>query len=83
MILCFPEKKNLLFMPFKLSFRKKGDVALYEIEYYVDKKGKSPIREFILGLAAKNDKDSRIRLNKIRDYVKALASTGRHSASHT
>ena len=63
-------------MPFKLSFRKKGDVALYEIEYYVDKKGKSPIREFILGLAAKNDKDSRIRLNKIRDYVKALSEHG-------
>ena len=53
-----------------------GGAGLYKIAYYADKKGKSPIREFILELAAKNDKDSRIRLNKIRDYVKALSEHG-------
>ncbi len=49
---------------------------MYEIAYYADKKGKSPIREFLLELAAKNDKDSRIRLNKILDYVSALSEHG-------
>lgn len=49
---------------------------MYEIKYYADKKGKSPIREFILELAARKDKDSRIRLNKIRDYIKALSLHG-------
>ncbi len=45
---------------------------MYEIYFYKDKNGKEPVKEYIAGLAAKNDKDSRIKLNKIMDYVKTL-----------
>ena len=33
-----------------------------------------PVREYIKELAAKKDKDSRIKLNKIRDYINALSN---------
>jgi len=43
---------------------------LYEIHFYKDKSGKEPVKEYIATLASKKDKDSRIKLTKIRDYVK-------------
>lgn len=49
---------------------------MYEVTIYADKKGRSPVRDFVVELSSKNDKDSRIRLNKIRDYVKALKEHG-------
>jgi uncharacterized protein HI_0660 len=51
-------------------------VALYRIKFYADKKGNQPVRAYIKELAAKNDKSSRIRLNKIREYIKILAIHG-------
>ena len=47
---------------------------MYEIHFYKDKSGKEPVKEYIAKLAAKKDKDSRIKLNKIMDYVKTLVS---------
>ncbi len=49
---------------------------MYEIHFYRDKNGKEPVKEYIAKLAAKKDKDSRIKLNKIMDYVKALSVYG-------
>ena len=49
---------------------------MYEIHFYRDKSGKQPVKEYISKLAGKKDKDSRIKLNKIRDYVKALGEYG-------
>lgn len=49
---------------------------MYEIHFYRDKNGKEPVREYISELAAKKDKDSRIKLNKIMEYVKALSEYG-------
>ncbi|MBQ6986008.1 MAG: type II toxin-antitoxin system RelE/ParE family toxin [Oscillibacter sp.] len=49
---------------------------MHPIHFYKDKSGKSPVREYVEELASKSDKDSRIRLNKIRDYVKALSLYG-------
>jgi phage-related protein len=49
---------------------------LYRIEFYKDKNGKEPVKEYINDLAQKNDKDSRINLNKIRDYIKTLSEYG-------
>ncbi len=40
---------------------------MYEIHFYKDKNGKEPVKEYIAKLAAKKDKDSRTRLNKISD----------------
>jgi len=49
---------------------------LHEIHFYKDAKGIVPVLDYIKELAAKSDKDSRIKLNKIRDYVKILSEHG-------
>lgn len=49
---------------------------MYEINFYRDKNGKEPIKEYLLKLANKKDKDSRINFNKIRDYIRILKIHG-------
>lgn len=49
---------------------------MYEIHFYKDKNGKEPVLEYMKELAGKNDKDSRIKLNKINDYIEALKVYG-------
>lgn len=49
---------------------------MHEIYFYKDKQGKEPVADYLAGLAEKEDKDSRIKLNKIRDYVKILSEYG-------
>jgi len=49
---------------------------VYEINFYRDKNGNEPIKDYLLELSRKNDKDSRIKLNKIRDYIKILERFG-------
>lgn len=49
---------------------------MYKVYFYKDKRGKEPVLEYIKELAKKNDKDSRIKLNKIQDYIEILAQHG-------
>lgn len=49
---------------------------MHQIYFYKDRNGKEPVADYLAELAAKKDKDSRIKLNKIRDYVKALSEYG-------
>ena len=49
---------------------------MYRIYFYRDRNGKEPVAEYIAALARKKDKDSRIKLNKIRDYIKVLSENG-------
>lgn len=49
---------------------------MYKVHFYKDANGKQPVTEYLLELARQNDKDSRIKLGKIRDYVKALSIYG-------
>ncbi|MDR3122735.1 MAG: type II toxin-antitoxin system RelE/ParE family toxin, partial [Treponema sp.] len=49
---------------------------MYEVVFYRDKNGKEPVHEYLQDLARQKGKDSRIKLNKIRDYVKALSLYG-------
>lgn len=49
---------------------------MYEIHFYCDLNGNEPVKEYVKKLASKTDKDSRIKLNKIRDYVKILSEHG-------
>jgi len=46
------------------------------IVYYKDRRGKEPVKDYIDKLAAKNDKDSRINLIKIREYIRILSIHG-------
>ncbi len=56
--------------------RGKLNLYKYKIHFYRDKNGNEPVAEYIAGLAQKKDKDSRIKLNKIRDYIKVLSEYG-------
>ena len=49
---------------------------MHKIIFYADRKGKSPLLEYINELEACKSKDGRIKLTKIREYVKALAVNG-------
>lgn len=50
---------------------------MHPIYFYKDINGNEPVKEYLKELAKKKDKDSRIKLNKIRDYVKALNVYGK------
>ncbi len=50
---------------------------MYDIIFYKDKNGKSLVADYLRDLAAKGDKDSRIKLRKIQDYIKYLREEGK------
>lgn len=49
---------------------------MYQIYFYKDKKGNQPVLDYIETLSVRKDKDSRIKLSKIHDYIEALAQYG-------
>ena len=49
---------------------------MHPIYFYRDAQGRCPIADYIAELSHKNDKDSRIKLNKLRDYIKMLSLYG-------
>lgn len=49
---------------------------MHDIYFYKGRNGNEPVKEYLAELAAKKDKDSRIKLNKIRDYMKTLSVYG-------
>ena len=49
---------------------------MYEIIFYEDRNGNNPVLEYMQKLKASNGKDSRIKLNKVNDYIEALSVYG-------
>ena len=49
---------------------------MHKIHFYRDRNGNSPVSDYIKELAGKTDKDSRVKLHKIRDYISALSEYG-------
>lgn len=49
---------------------------MYEIYFFKDNRGRQPIKEYLLELAGRTDKNSRIKLNKIQEYMEVLVSNG-------
>ena len=49
---------------------------MYSITFYEDKKGRSPVRDYTNTLALKDDKDSRIKFQKIRMNIGYLEVSG-------
>ena len=49
---------------------------MYQIIFYEDKRGRIPVLEYISKLKQSKSKDSRIKLNKINDYIQALSEYG-------
>ena len=52
---------------------------MYRVFFYKDKKGESKVKKYINSLSAKKDKDSRIKLNKIYEYILYLSKTGQQA----
>lgn len=49
---------------------------MYEIHFYEDRRGKSPVRDFMQELERRTDKESRITLNQINHYLDYLSALG-------
>ncbi len=49
---------------------------MYRLIFYRDRKGHEPVAEYLADLGQRSDKDSRVKYNKIRDYIHALSSYG-------
>ena len=49
---------------------------MHEIIFYEDSSGTNPVREYMRELEKSTSKDSRIKLNKINDYIQALSVYG-------
>ena len=49
---------------------------MYEVFFYKDKSGKESVKDYIKDLAGRKDKNSRIKLNKIQDYIQILKLHG-------
>ena len=49
---------------------------MFNVFYYRNKDGKSEIEEYLRTLTTKSDKDSRIKANKILDYIDYLEQNG-------
>ncbi|MBR1560445.1 MAG: type II toxin-antitoxin system RelE/ParE family toxin [Clostridia bacterium] len=50
--------------------------AEYTVVFYEDAAGRQPVVEYMRKLQGESGKDARIKLNKIRDYVKLLKLNG-------
>lgn len=49
---------------------------MYKVLFYRNNKGEEPVLNYLNDLKNKKGKDSRIRLNKIGDYIQALQEYG-------
>ncbi|MCL2087683.1 MAG: type II toxin-antitoxin system RelE/ParE family toxin [Oscillospiraceae bacterium] len=49
---------------------------MFEIIFYKDRSGKKPVLEYLQGLTSCTDKESRIKANKILDYIDYLRDKG-------
>lgn len=49
---------------------------MFEVIFYKDKKGKEPVKDYILSLFEKDTKDNRIKREKILDYIDELEEKG-------
>ena len=49
---------------------------LYKIEFYEDKDGNKPARDYIKALRKKKDKNSRIKADRITQYLRYLQTDG-------
>ena len=49
---------------------------MHKVYFYRDKNGNEPVFDYMAELAKKKDKDSRIKLSKINDYIEMLSRYG-------
>jgi phage-related protein len=50
--------------------------TLYKVHFYRDENGNEPVLDYLKELTSKKDKDSRIKADKINDYIEILSQYG-------
>lgn len=48
----------------------------HSIYYYRNRRGEAPVKDYIDTLGKRTDKQSRVQLNKIQDYIQLLSKNG-------
>ena len=56
-----------------------GENKMYKIHFFKDRRGNRPIAEYLKSLSEKTDKDSRIKFQKVRDYIAYLSEEGKQA----
>ena len=49
---------------------------MYRVRFYRNRRGEQPVLDYIRSLRGREDKDSRVKLEKIDDYIEALRQYG-------
>ena len=49
---------------------------MYQVYFYKTPNGDQPVLDYLTDLLSKKDKDSRIKANKINDYIQILSEYG-------
>lgn len=49
---------------------------MHKIYFYKDRSGREPVLDYMRELAGRSDKDSRLKLDKMQDYIELLATYG-------
>lgn len=49
---------------------------MFKVNFYRDKTGTQPVKDYMKDLASQNGKDARIRLKKMQDYIRILQEYG-------
>lgn len=74
--LVFNNLKVFTFNNFKVIIYSKRGWFVHAIYFYKDKQGNQPVLDYMRELARRDSKDSRIKLNKLNDYIELLSQQG-------
>ena len=74
--LVFNNLKVFTFNNFRVIINSKRGCFVHAIYFYKDKQGNQPVLDYMRELARHDSKDSRIKLNKLNDYIELLSQHG-------
>lgn len=52
---------------------------MFSILFYRDEKGREPVKDYLMKISEKRDKESVIKKNKILDYIRILSKKGTYA----
>lgn len=74
--LAFNNLKVFTFNNFRVIINSKRGCFVHAIYFYKDKQGNQPVLDYMRELARRDNKDCRLKLNKLNDYIELLSQHG-------
>ena len=74
--LVFNNLKVFTFNNFRVIIYSKRGCFVHAIYFYKDKQGNQSVLDYMRELARRDNKDSRIKINKLNDYIELLSQHG-------